>query len=81
MYTVVFKCDPKTLNYIWNFTKLSTQILVQSNLGHILVHLSVKSHVYHVKYTDISSILHLDTFSFLISVKSHVFHVNNKDFI
>ena len=37
--------------------------------------------IYHVKYTDICSILYLDTFSGHISVKSHVYHVNNTDFI
>ena len=35
----------------------------------------------HVKYTDICSILYLDTFSVHLSVKSHVYHVNNTDFI
>ena len=34
---------------------------------------------YHVKYTDCSSILYLDSFSFHISVKSHVFHVKYTD--
>ena len=37
--------------------------------------------IYHVKYTDICSILYLDTFSVHLSVKSHVYHVNNTDFI
>ena len=35
---------------------------------------------YHVKYTDICSILYLDKFSFHISVKSHVYHVKYTDF-
>ena len=37
--------------------------------------------IYHVKYTDICSILYLDTFSVHISVKSHVYHVKYTDFI
>ena len=36
--------------------------------------------IYHVKYTDICSILCLDTFSFHISAKSHVYHVKYTDF-
>ena len=36
---------------------------------------------YHVKYTDICSILCLDTFSGHISVKSNVYHVKYTDFI
>ena len=37
--------------------------------------------IYHVKYTDICSILYLDTFSGHISVKSHVYHVEYTDCI
>ena len=46
------------------FSMLSTQNLVQSYLGFIFIPSSVKSHVFHVMYTDFSSILHLDSFSF-----------------
>ena len=35
--------------------------------------------IYHVKYTDICSILYLDTFSVHFSVKSHVYHVKYTD--
>ena len=65
----------------FEITMLSTQILVQSYyLDAFSFHLSVKSHVFHVMYTDFSSILHLDSFSFHLSVKSHVFHVMYTDF-
>ena len=37
--------------------------------------------IYHVKYTDICSILNLDTFSFHISVKSHVYHLGTQIFV
>ena len=35
--------------------------------------------IYDVKYTDICSILYLDTFSVHISVKSYVYHVKYTD--
>ena len=35
--------------------------------------------IYHVNYTDICSILYLDTFSVHFSVKSHVYHVKYTD--
>ena len=37
--------------------------------------------IYHVNYTDICSILYLETFSVHLSVKSHVYHVKYTDFI
>ena len=37
--------------------------------------------IYHVKYTNFSSILYLATLSFHCAVKSHVYHVKYKDFI
>ena len=67
------------------FTMLSTQIsykyhiyaqcILQEIPINRILHLN-----YHVKYTDFSSILYLDAFSFHLSVKSHVFHVMYTDF-
>ena len=68
-------------------TMLSTQISYKYHIYAHSVYLrdTYKSHIifeiYHVKYTDICSILYLDTFSFHISVKSHVYNVKYTDFI
>ena len=37
--------------------------------------------IYHVKYKNLSSILHLATFAVHCAVKSHVYHAKYTDFI
>ena len=72
---ISLKSDP-----VKHVTMLSTQILVIYILGFIFIP-HFWNHVFHVKYTDFSSILYLDTFSFHISVKSHVYHVKYTDLV
>ena len=69
------------------FTMLSIQIYykyhiyAQCSLQKIPINRMLCLKFYHIKYTDFSSILHSDTFSFHISVKSHVYHVKYADLL
>ena len=60
-------CKTGHLTALWNENVSKYKIERKS-----VFHISVKSHVFHFKYTDISSILYLDTFSVHLSVKFHV---------
>ena len=68
------------------FTMLSTQISYNTIFMHSADFKSgykpyIIFEMYHVKYTNFSSIVNLATFSFHCAVKSHVYHVKYTDLI